>query len=741
MNKNRLQQYLSGFDLVAISAWALFTLWHLKFASFLMPVMILLRLAISFALSHRQKNTAWLIAVFTVLFFLLLGLQPTNPNETLLRPLSKMYDCLVNLFQGHSTMLEGAFHYWGNHGDNVPFPGNGWIVWTLLWLSWIVLEPIVVYIVLLIQKSLVCAKWPWKKVFLSILCLVAFLLFLIGYKYLNPDRELDTSYLWWLFFLLLPFVLRIRKKNIPMDVSRFGMVTAVFGIALSAGFVMNSVFSLVAIFASTTLFYYFVGIRWSKPYQSNKSTLCLVYPIVISGLLFWTAQYTVRGFCVLLLSASVACVGYVAIIHYRRTHSAAASVLVFLVCSFVLPSISIGYNQYNGIETKRRVNCRTYYYSSRGLLYVLKDGAMGIRDRFGLVIPCEYERVISMGNKLKPFVKFQDGLAWGIYDLERQEIVVQPEYRDIFEYDHDVWRLVPEDGNKDKYFIGRKFYYRYDADNWTLSDNPEGYEASVNLYLRYDRDIPHSDDLGKLLYKMVETLSTKNDSSPYADLYWDWGLRISSEIDSLNIYAGLFENPDSSRYDIAMDAIAEYIHESSGGNQPEMNCWSYVMAVIENYRMIHANQTLANSLPDLDMRHEYTLYNEYIMALEEWEAHLDAAFGEDYSSKPMDVNATAKYRFNKRRQSLEEFLNVLNHKQQISCKGKVSDRLVQRYFDDMAQPYQNTDLGVYYVDNIRYSFKNWTDFRNEIATKMPRNLSIAYRDQTENLKRELIYGD
>ena len=112
MNKNRLQQYLSGFDLVAISAWALFTLWHLKFASFLMPVMILLRLAISFALSHRQKNTAWLIAVFTVLFFLLLGLQPTNPNETLLRPLSKMYDCLVNLFQGHSTMLEGAFHYW-----------------------------------------------------------------------------------------------------------------------------------------------------------------------------------------------------------------------------------------------------------------------------------------------------------------------------------------------------------------------------------------------------------------------------------------------------------------------------------------------------------------------------------------------------------------------------------------------------------------------------------------------------
>ena len=526
-----------------------------------------------------------------------------------------------------------------------------------------------------------------------------------------------------------------------MDVFRYGVVTVVFAIAFSAGFVMNSVFSLVAIFASTALFYYFVGIRWSKSCQSDKSALCLVYPIVISGFLFWTAQYTTRGFCVLLLSASAASMGYVATRHYRRTHSAAASVLVFLVCSFVIPSISIGYNRYNGIETKRWFNCRTYYYSSRGLLYVLKDGAMGIRDRFGMVMPCEYEWVMPMGNKLKPFVKFQDGFAWGVYDLERQEIVVQPEYRDIFEYDHNVWRLISEEGENDKYFIGPKFYYRYDADNWRLSDNPEGHEPSVSLCLRYNHDVPHSDDLGKLLYKMVETLSTKNDSVSYADLYWDWGLLISNEIDSLNLYAGLFESPDSSRYDMAMDAIAEYIHESSGGNQPEMNCWSYVMAVMENYRMVHANQALADSLPDLDMRREYTLYNEYMVALEEWESRIDVAFGEDYSSKPMDVNATAKYRFKKRRQSLEEFMNVLSHKQQISCKGKISDWLVQRHFDNMAKPYQNTDLGEYYVDNIRYSFRNWMDFRNEIASKMPRNLSIAYRNQTENLKRELIYGD
>lgn len=398
-----------------------------------------------------------------------------------------------------------------------------------------------------------------------------------------------------------------------MDVSHYGAVTVVFAIALSAGFVMDNTFSLVAILISTVLFYYLVGVKWSESSLPDSSVLCVVYPIVISGFLFWASQYTEGGFCVLLLLASAVCMSYVAIKHYKRTHNAVVSILVFLVCSFILPIISIGYNRYNGIETKRGNNFRDYYYSSRGLLCVYDDGATGIRDRFGLIMPCEYERVVLIGNKLKPFVKFQNKKAWGIYDLERQEVIVQPEYKDIFEYGHNVWRLTPTEGGNDKFFIASKFYYRYNTDNSRVYDNPSGYEPSVNLYLRYDYDVPHSDDLNKLLDMMVESLSLKNDSISYADFYWNWGLSITDRIDSLHVYAGLFESPDSSRYDMAMDAIAEYIDESSGGSQLEMNCWSYIMAVIENYRMIHANQSLVSSFSNLDMRREYTLYNEYML--------------------------------------------------------------------------------------------------------------------------------
>lgn len=130
-----------------------------------------------------------------------------------------------------------------------------------------------------------------------------------------------------------------------------------------------------------------------------------------------------------------------------------------------------------------------------------------------------------------------------------------------------------------------------------------------------------------------------------------------------------------------------------------------------------------------------------MVAMEEWESLFDATLSENYSSKPMDINATAEYRFKKRRQSLEEFLNVLNYKRQISCKNRVSDQLIQHYFDDMAKPFRNADSCEYYVDNIRRSFWDWIDFRNEIAAKMPSPLSTAYRNQTENLKYELVYGD
>ncbi|MGI6218829.1 MAG: hypothetical protein ACOYJE_03060 [Bacteroidaceae bacterium] len=176
----------------------------------------------------------------------------------------------------------------------------------------------------------------------------------------------------------------------------------------------------------------------------------------------------------LLLPPRLRCVsmGYVAIKHYRHTHNVAVSILVFFVCSFILPSISIGYNRYNGIETKRWFNFRSYYYSSRGLLYVHDDGAMGLRDRFGLIMPCKHEWVVPMGNKMKPFVKFQDDMGLGIYDLERQEVIVQPEYRDIFEYDHNVWRLIPEEEGNDQFFIGPKFYYRFDANCLRVSGNP-----------------------------------------------------------------------------------------------------------------------------------------------------------------------------------------------------------------------------------------------------------------------------
>ena len=211
----------------------------------------------------------------------------------------------------------------------------------------------------------------------------------------------------------------------------------------------------MAAVATPVSFYCFASVK-----AEFKKMFGCRYVIAVSGFVFWIAQYATNGLRVFLLVASAICVGYVAYRLYHHTRRAAVSLSVFFVCAFILPSVSIGYNQYNAIGAKRWLNYDGYYYSSRGLLYVLEDGLMGIRDRYGIIMPCAHEWVKPLGDKMKPYVKFQDGWEWGVYDLERQEVVVKPEYKDIFQYDNNVWRLVSEDGN-DKFFVAPRYYYRF----------------------------------------------------------------------------------------------------------------------------------------------------------------------------------------------------------------------------------------------------------------------------------------
>ena len=91
-------------------------------------------------------------------------------------------------------------------------------------------------------------------------------------------------------------------------------------------------------------------------------------------------------------------VAYVGIRFYRNAKNSILSVSMVLYLSVLLPSYSIGYNQYAGVNYARK----GFYHlpSFPGILYITDDtGKLGLRDRYGVLIKPEYESIHESDKK------------------------------------------------------------------------------------------------------------------------------------------------------------------------------------------------------------------------------------------------------------------------------------------------------------------------------------------------------
>ncbi|MCM1141560.1 MAG: hypothetical protein NC453_23560, partial [Muribaculum sp.] len=125
-------------DLILVSLWGLFALCNQVSGGILVFPVILIRLSVVFCLQLRERRSWIPILAFMVVAFAPLGLSHYAYNDFVLRPFARMYDCIIMLIKGQSTLMEGAYHYLGNHGDLVPFPGEGWRIFVYSYIVWLV---------------------------------------------------------------------------------------------------------------------------------------------------------------------------------------------------------------------------------------------------------------------------------------------------------------------------------------------------------------------------------------------------------------------------------------------------------------------------------------------------------------------------------------------------------------------------------------------------------------------------
>jgi len=550
--------------------------------------------------------------------------------------------------------------------------------------------------------------------------------------------------MWWLAILLIPLIAKIRWMDLSLWVRRYVIMVLLFAIAIMAGFYMQSVGSLIAIIVSVPQFYYYVGYKWCR--TSSASLNRNLYLLMLAGLSFWTAQYAIYETRDLLLFTSTILSGIVAFQLWRKTRKVATASVIFVVCAFLLPSIAIGYNQFTCTESKRLYNFTDYDYSYRGLLKVGNLDEEAIRDRFGYITPLGFNKIQPMGDSTKPYIKVYVEEYCGIYDLERQEYIIDPEpnISNILQYDNNVWKLMSKEGNGygyESFFIGPAYYYRYEQQG-IESECPFKNRLAQHLSLRYDYRDRNPEGLDYLLSELMTPLWNKPDSVSHADFYWNWAKGVSSTIDSLhNVHDMFFAFGDGGLYNDAMDDLEDYIDPSLDcGGRAEMNAGSYVVATIENYRMMNAVQELADILPEVNIRKEYELFNEFMSSFEDWRGVWDDRHGR-YADWTLVQNCNAAKRFKDRKESVEDFISVVKGDTIIPATPYYL--FTNKAFDKLARAYEPA---AELVPPVRKNFQKWIDYRNAIASLFPQHAAASYRYQTIQLEKfytsdEFLYED
>jgi hypothetical protein len=136
----------------------------------------------------------------------------------------------------------------------------------------------------------------------------------------------------------------------------------------------------------------------------------------------------------------------------------------------LLPVFSLGYNPYSVLDARKVRHYDGYEYSPNGLILISGRDGVGIRDRYGLILPAEYERVEHLIPS-KPYCKVMKDGEWMIYDIVRQELLSEERFTEVIPFGEYYYRLDSATGTK--YLIMPRQYSRYnDASIAQISDQP-----------------------------------------------------------------------------------------------------------------------------------------------------------------------------------------------------------------------------------------------------------------------------
>ncbi len=445
MNHTPFQKLQLGIDLTLCALCVLLTLHSYAYSSAMWSLW-LLRMWSSMLLYRRSTMAAYAIGLLAIVGLLAFTLAPS-----ILALAMDAVKVVISFFGNDGRMVEHEI--WHNAYEQGYIRNANRVVGCLTYL-WLVVGPLMRYIVLAVKKRLVQSSWSKRSSILLCLYLmgVTFLAIIAGY------RSFVHFFIAALGVWALPYLFKgvDFKRMLTRSEGAYIMLMLVLVVAHISGSDISRQAVVVVIGLPAACFAIF-------NYACNRRLECREMALVVFGsMVFWLAQSTTNMFRVLLLILSLGLIGVAVGMFIHATRSKWRGLLALLLAAFVVPILSLGYNPYSAMEASRLGDEFVgYRHGEKGLMWVRSSKGIGLRDRYGIIIPAQYTQIEFLDN-MKPYVKVKEGTnEWGLYDIERKEYITTEYYENIELYGKNIIRL-----QKDSCYLYMKYnnYYLWDSE-------------------------------------------------------------------------------------------------------------------------------------------------------------------------------------------------------------------------------------------------------------------------------------
>lgn len=415
MNDSRISKFWSIADLAICGAWVLLLVhrWGFTTIEFLCPV---LRIWTNFLMKRRSKLAAIPLAALSILCLELFSYRGILFVRTV----------WIQLLSSARALINAKSFSWPDYYELSDSLGDLSHPIIISGVVWMVVIPWCIYIWRLCKKQLPPGGLSRRKT-IGLCVYIPAMVFASDLVEIRPAGVVAM-----LLILLIPVF--FNDGSIKGLLSR-GEITYLLTLAILmlgdfSGVRMKPE-SVIAVCVLPAAF--FILMNWNMHREANYKDILWIFA---ASIIFWGAQYTTDATRLLHLFASLSVMAVPFVQLAIETKKKWASAGIYAMVALVLPLLSLGYNPYAVLNAKR--------VSSNDALMSCEtdDGKCGLRDRYGVVLPIEYDNIRVLSPS-KPYWKVEKDNKWQIYDIYRQELLSEERFGDIICHNENVYQLKP----------------------------------------------------------------------------------------------------------------------------------------------------------------------------------------------------------------------------------------------------------------------------------------------------------